>query len=60
MNDIEEVEFSLRKAELQVKNKDLDTDYYKQLVDKTELEIMKCSQEIVGLKAELYAQRLLK
>jgi len=43
MNDIEEVEFSLRKAELQVKNKDLDTDYYKQLVNKTELEIMKCS-----------------
>lgn len=60
MNDIEEVEFSLRKAELQFKNKDLDTDYYKQLVNKTEIEIMKCSQEIVGLKAELDAQRLLK
>jgi hypothetical protein len=34
------VEFSLRKAELQVKNKDLDTEYYKQLVNKTEFEIM--------------------
>lgn len=46
LNDIEEVELTLKKAELQMKNKDLDTGYYHTLVQKTEVEIGQCSSEI--------------
>ncbi len=53
LDDVEEVELGLKKAELQMKNKDLDTLYYKELVAKTENEIMKCSGEIQKLRQEL-------
>ena len=36
-----------------MKNKDLDTLYYKELVAKTENEIMKCGGEIQKLRQEL-------
>jgi hypothetical protein len=39
LEDVEEVELALKKAELQMKNKELDTIYYKELVEKTELKI---------------------
>ena len=53
LDDVEEVELGLKKAELQMKNKDLDTLYYKELVAKTENEIMKCGGEIQKLRQEL-------
>jgi len=46
LDDVEEVELILKKAELQMKSKDLDTLYYKDLVAKTENEIGQCSGEI--------------
>lgn len=50
LNDIEDVELTLKKAELQLKNKDLDQLYYNQLVNKTETEIGLCATEIQKLK----------
>ena len=43
-----------------MKNKDQDTLYYKDLVQKTEQQIGQCSGEILKLKQELDDQLLLK
>ena len=60
LDDVAEVELTLSKAELQTRNKRLDSEYYKSLVAKTEKEISHTAAEIAGLKQDLDDQLLLK
>ena len=53
LDDVAEVELTLSKAELQTRNKQLDSEYYKSLVAKTEREISHTASEIAGLKQDL-------
>ena len=60
LDDVGEVELTLSKAQLQTRNKQLDSEYYKSLVANTETEIAQCGAEIAGLKQDLEDQLLLK
>ena len=46
LDDLEEIEISLQKHELQMRNKDKDTLYYDRLITKTEKEIKECGSDI--------------